>query len=355
MSQHRYHIHVCLVKNEQPELENALQIAMADSYFLTWDLSGTPSNFMDYTRKQIDRCDYVLFVLGDSYGNLSPSGVSYLHLSYIYATTKRKTLFAFIKQANAVAPQNDTRIRQRADFAGMVEKDQAEYTTFYGRDFNLGVKDCLANLAQLIEHSPKAGWVKSAKLNLEPNERLFTPNKNLTLPKTLDEVKKEDGFKERPKKESWLGSTTPKASIPLFKPTPTPPHAVATDALTDPLALEDNITVGYTAHAYRDGNLTDIHLQQTFMWLDIVVSLRKLKEPFTSDMMQRNLNHLLNNYALPSAKKIQPHTHAVARTQINANDFETIKKQLIAQNWLTSATSTAGVQRDMWQLSNELK
>lgn len=365
MSQHRYHIHVCLVKNEQPELENALQIALADSYFLTWDLNGTPANFMDYTRKQIDRCDYVLFVLGDSYGNLSPSGVSYLHLSYVYATTKRKTLFTLIKQAELVTLNNDTHARQRGDFAGTLEKDQTDYTTFYGNDLESAMSQCLFNLKQLIERFPKAGWVKSAKLNLEANERLFKPNKSLNLPKTNEPSNKDSLFNERlvqssvqsSVKDSWLSSSTAKPSISPFSSSATKTTAttVTAESGAEPLALEDTVTVQYTAHAYKDGNLTDLTLTQALMWLDIVVSLRKLKEPFTSDMMQRNLNHLLNGYALTSAKKIQPNTHAVARAQINANDFETIKQQLVAQDWLTAVKPIAGVQRDLWQLSDELK
>lgn len=374
MPQHRYHIHVCLVRNEQPDLENALQIAMADSYFLTWDLVGSPANFMDYTRRQIDQCDYVLFILGDSYGNLSPSGVSFLHLSYVYATTKRKTLFTMIKQADMVTSQDETRTRQRSDFASMMEKDQAEYTTLYAHNLELAIRDCLLNLAHLIKAVPKAGWAKSSKPYAEQHERLFTPNKHLATStkadilshapiektsKTGKESIKEPIKEKEPIKDSWL-VTTPTKSSPVIT---TEPVAVAESlntntALTpehDGLSLEDSVTIRYTSHAYRDGNLTDLNLQQTVMWLDIVVSLRKMKEPFTPDMMQRNLSTFLNGFALAAAKHIQPNTHAVARTQINPTDFEMIKKQLVAQNWLTPVKTPTGLQRDLWQLSDELK
>ena len=113
--------------------------------------------------------------------------------------------------------------------------------------------------------------------------------------------------------------------------------------------------MNYTAHAYKDGNLSELALQQELMWLDIVVSLRKMKEPFTSDMIQRNLNHLLNGFALPAAKKIQPTTHAVARTQMSASDFDWLKKQLIAHHWLAPAKQTTAISRDMWQLSDDLR
>lgn len=389
VSQQRYHIHVCLVKNEQPDLENALQIATADDYFLTWDLNGSPSNFMDYTRHQIDRCDYVLLVLGDSYGNLSPSGVSYLHLSYVYATTKRKALFTLIKQADAVIAQNETATRQRTDFAGMIEKDQAEYTTLYHHNAKTAIIECLDNLRHLIEAVPKSGWIKSTKLPTQHHEQLFTPSKSLAktksaTPASVDRFSTEALLSESRGKKSittqrlvtdspvydglspdrpidrlvtnTLSKNTQKTPNMAISPAGIAERPlIASPMAEDGLSLEDSLTVGYTAHAYKDGNLSELNLRQELMWLDIVASLRKLKEPFNSDMIQRNLNHLLNGFALTAAKKIQPNTHAVARTQINSTDFDWLKQQLIAQHWLTPATSNAGAQRDWWQLSDELK
>lgn len=374
MSQQRYHIHVCLVRNEQPDLENALQVAMAEGYFLTWDLSGSPSNFLDYTRRQIDRCDYVLFVLGDSYGNLSPSGVSYLHLSYVYATTKRKTLFALVKQAEDVVSQNETRTRQRADFASMVEKDQAKYTTTYSHNLISAVQTCLINLTQLIAAVPKAGWTKSTELTPEHTERLLTPAKELNTANSSkavdafsqallsnnalkqdlkqDVLSKDTLFNQSLLTDSFIANAqTTTQRLPQKTDSPT----LVTNPPNDTLALEDSVTVNYTAHAYKDGNLSELALRQELMWLDIVVSLRKMKEPFTSDMIQRNLNHLLNGFALPAAKKIQPTTHAVARTQMSASDFDWLKKQLIAHHWLAPAKQTTALSRDMWQLSDDLR
>ena len=382
MSQQRYHIHVCLVRSEQPDLENALQVAMVDDYFLTWDLSGSPSNFLDYTRRQIDRCDYVLFVLGDSYGNLSPSGVSYLHLSYVYATTKRKTLFALVKQAEDVVPQNETCTRQRADFASMVEKDQAKYTTTYSHNLICAVQACLINLTQLMAIAPKAGWMKSTKLPPEHTERLLTPPKELSTAKSSkaveafsqallsnnalklalkqdlkldskqDVVSKDALFNQSLLTDSFIAnSQTTTQRLPQKTDSPT----LVTNPPNETLALEDSVTVNYTAHAYKDGNLSELALQQELMWLDIVVSLRKMKEQFTSDMIQRYLNHLLNGFALPAAKKIQPTTHAVARTQMSASDFDWLKKQLIAHHWLAPAKQTTAISRDMWQLSDDLR
>lgn len=44
----RYHIHISLVRNENVNLENALEYALSTDYFLTWDLLATHTNFVEY-------------------------------------------------------------------------------------------------------------------------------------------------------------------------------------------------------------------------------------------------------------------------------------------------------------------
>ena len=43
----RYHIHISLVRNENVNLENALEYALSTDYFLTWDLLATHTNFVN--------------------------------------------------------------------------------------------------------------------------------------------------------------------------------------------------------------------------------------------------------------------------------------------------------------------
>lgn len=50
-------------------------------------------------RKTIDECDYFIFLVGDTYGQLSPSGESYIHREAVYAKGKQKGIFAFLKNA----------------------------------------------------------------------------------------------------------------------------------------------------------------------------------------------------------------------------------------------------------------
>ncbi|WP_410473162.1 DUF4062 domain-containing protein [Faucicola mancuniensis] len=302
----RFHVHVCIVRNEHPEFENALQLALSDEYFLTWDLIAHPSQFMDYSKQQIDRCDYLLFVLGTGYGHLSPSGVSNLHLSYIYANTKRKPMLALIKSQNATSDYS----RQRLDLASMIQKDLLDNAIFYERTQE-AVSECQRALNALIGSKPTAGWVRANK----PDTSLRTTG--------------------------------------VSKPQVITPVATAKPKVVEPkiiLKAEDVVLVNYSAHAYQDGNLQDVMAAHTFTWGEVLELLKILPQPFSSEMMLKQLNDSLKNLALIEASKILPNVHAVSRCQINAVDFQWLKQQLVDSGWLVSAKEEHS-NRELWRVN----
>lgn len=307
----RYHLHVCIVRNEHPEFENALQLALSDEYFLTWDLVASPSQFMDYSKQQIDRCDYLLFVLGSGYGHLSPSGVSNLHLSYIYAMTKRKPMVALVKTQNATSEYS----RQRVDLANLIIKDLPTQYILFERTQE-AISECQRTLNQMINDVPTIGWVRASKLD----RSLRT-----------------------------TGVETPEVFSPTSakaKPTPTP-------VVKNVLKPNEIVLVNYSAHAYQDGNLQDIIATHTFTWGEVLELLRRLPQPFSSEMMLKQLNDALKNLALVEASKILPNVHAVSRCQINAVDFQWLKQQLLDSNWLSSAKEEHST-REMWRVNQNV-
>ncbi|MBR7513758.1 hypothetical protein KC219_26715, partial [Mycobacterium tuberculosis] len=58
--------------------------------------------------------------MGNDYGHLSLSGVSYLHLSYIYASSKRVPMIALVN----TQPSQHELLRQRLDLFNLVIKEQ---------------------------------------------------------------------------------------------------------------------------------------------------------------------------------------------------------------------------------------
>ncbi|ELA09050.1 hypothetical protein MOMA_01535 [Moraxella macacae 0408225] len=300
----RYHVHVCLVRNEHPEFENALQLALSEHYFLTWDLIAHPIQFMDYSKQQIDRCDYLIFALGNGYGHLSPSGVSNLHLSYIYARTKNKPMLALIKAQTPAFEYS----RQRLDLAALIEKELGSHAIYFQRSQE-AMSACKQLLQTLSDQYPTAGWVRTKSMN--------SPIRQATLlrPKTLTN------------------------------------SAVSAKQSQDKIVIkrDDVVLVNYSAHAYQGGNLQDLVAAHTFTWGEVLDLLTVLPQPFSNDMMLKQLNDSLRGLALTEATKTLPNVHAVSRCQINAVDFQWLKKQLVASGWLILAKEEHSI-RELWRV-----
>lgn len=338
----RYHIHVCLVRNEHPEFENALQLALSDDYFLTWDLIAHPNTFIEYSRQQIDRCDYLLFVLGNSYGHISLSGVSLLHLSYIYAATKRKPMIALIKTQTG----NVTFTRQRLDLANLMQKDQGERVIYFHRTQD-AIDEGQKALKTLIINHPQVGWTRA---------KYSASNDNVILPKPIDmSLDKPDSL--------FAPIATPSVYTPSGVSTPaigglnvdaSGQSAGSAPAELSAIAPDVSILVNFSAHAYQDGNLQDIMAAHTFTWGEIIDLLKPLNAPFSSDMMQRRLSESLKPAALAEASKTMPNVHAVSRCQINAVDFQWIKKQLVDNKWLLPARDNRST-REFWTINPSIQ
>ena len=88
----RYHAHVIKVADEQPLASAQLALFFEQQAFLTQDLAVISTDTINYSRRCIEKCDFVIMLIGDSYGQTNMSGVSQMHLSYLTAKAKRKPL-----------------------------------------------------------------------------------------------------------------------------------------------------------------------------------------------------------------------------------------------------------------------
>lgn len=316
----RYHVHICLVRNENPELENALQLALSDAYFLTWDLIGHPESFMEYSRAQIDGCDYVLLILGDGYGHLSPSGVSFLHLSYIYATTKRKPIVALVKNQQSTIKFT----RQRMDFDALIQSSRTPVVLY--SDSQEAALMIQSSLSRISHREPRLGWQRVEKMDstLSQNTGLL-PKAVLTVEPVVPVNDKDNGIVVSPQ------------SAPM----------------PQPVELTQSIVINYSAHAYQGGNLRNLMATHSFSWGEILTLLKSIEQPFSSSAMRKQLNDSLKEVALIEASKTLPNVHAVSRCQINTKDFQVIKDQLIHHQWLLKYND-ARMARELWQINPKL-
>lgn len=122
----RYHAHIIKVANEQPLVSAQLAMFFENNAFLTYDLPVMSTETMNYSRRCVESCDFVIMIIGDSYGQTNISGVSQMHLSYLTARAKRKPMLIFINTNNT-----GTWERQRQDFVSLVEEQNHNKITYY--------------------------------------------------------------------------------------------------------------------------------------------------------------------------------------------------------------------------------
>ena len=86
----------------------------------------------DLVRSQIEIADMFILLLGDSYGPMSPTGISHLHREFVHARSLNKPTLAFIKNIPPVTnPSED--IRRLAGFHRVVAQ-QSPYKLWHLRE-----------------------------------------------------------------------------------------------------------------------------------------------------------------------------------------------------------------------------
>lgn len=103
MSDKRYHVFISTAFQGVEAERLKLEYTLLNLGVFPWQFNE-PRNSLNtaQARRQMVECDYVVFVLSDFYGELSASGISYLHLDFSYAVNKKKP-FSVLSISNRVA------------------------------------------------------------------------------------------------------------------------------------------------------------------------------------------------------------------------------------------------------------
>ena len=94
----RYQVFISTSGREMQPERIVLSQTLVGMGFFSWGLEQRTPLSTAFARRQIDDCDYVVILLGSQYGEQSVSGVSYMHLEYIYAVTKQKPIIVFMHE-----------------------------------------------------------------------------------------------------------------------------------------------------------------------------------------------------------------------------------------------------------------
>jgi len=105
-------------------------------------------------RSQIEDADLFIMVLGDDYGPMAPTGISYLHREFVHAQSLSKPVLSFVK--NALPAQGQTEDQRRlAGFHGLISK--TSYRLWHLREELIThVKTAVINALS----NKEGGWLK---------------------------------------------------------------------------------------------------------------------------------------------------------------------------------------------------
>lgn len=121
MSNRHCHIHLICDSTDSTlyELQDALVMFFEDKAVITKDLFTTNAETANYSWRCVNACDWVIMLVGNSYGQLTNTGVSQLHISYLNAKTKNKPISVLVR------PSED-RPRQLADLLAVINSQNQD-------------------------------------------------------------------------------------------------------------------------------------------------------------------------------------------------------------------------------------
>lgn len=331
----RYHIHVICANDDQSSSLDALVLYFEHRAFLTFDLALGDVLASNHSRRRIDECDYVLLLIGDSYGKPNNTGVSQLHLSYINARTKNKSMLILRKIHSGRGTQKGLS-RQLTDLIRLIEQQNSGKILYYDDQTDLEQLLEFPYLQMLSEH-PAKGWIRTENIIEE------------TLLTTFNAIKKS----EAPPTQSFIFDVkTLNGKMTDHDDQAQDLSSELSDIVID---LSDDIMLNFSTHAYEGGNLSEVSFLAVVAWRDIVTALNDLQTQFTSTGIQRCVNDLVHEQALDLVQDVRPNAHAVSRTQVAMVEQEWVKSQLLAAGWIVVAQTGGRGKRNFYQVTDKAK
>lgn len=304
MSTQRPHIHLICDINDISlhDVQDALTIFCETKAHLSRDLFTVTNNTANYSWRCINACDYVLMLIGESYGKLNNSGVSQLHISYLNARTKNKPMAILIGGAPA-------RPRQLGDLVNAISEQNKHIYHF----------DQHSNLDELFG-------------------RIFDA--------FGDSIVAKPTFMDT---SSVIGTPTISHEPQLSRYEHSLVHNIKPN-----LNLQDEVLMNCTAHAFKGGTLIEVAFIASSTWQAILSTLVNTSMSFSLQGLWRILNDLVADQAMPAVKSTHPEVHAISRCQITKADVIWIQEELLAAGWISrSSNNITG--KETWRTTDQAR
>jgi len=314
----RYQVFISTSGSEMQPERMILAQTLVGMGFFSWGLEKRTPLSTAFARRQIDDCDYVIMLLGSSYGEQSVSGVGYMHLEYIYAVTKQKPIIVFMhdEPASRDVSLQDAKPELCAkfkDFRQLLQNEADQIFTYRSlRDLEMAVR---LNMAQMLERYPATGWVR--------------PQNTQVMQDEIDSLRA---------KIAQLETDVGKREVDPF-------------LSLQKVSMHEVFAFEYRMHAYQDGNFKELKVQKKLTWAQMLNILGKtFMNPTPEEYFSKCMNEHLNENGLDDARVEMPRAHAVARAQINIRALHSIKMQMRQNEWIVQS-GRDDRQRMLWQIT----
>lgn len=247
-------------------------------------------------KKLIDESDYYLLLLGSRYGSLSPSGISYTHMEYVYASTKQKPILVLMHdspESRPAALQEKTPEgrRQFSDFRQLLAKGLVAGWSDV-RNLEAAVR---RYLPQLIKSKPAVGWVRATTLGSPEQAR------------EIERLKQRVAELEQEREQLLVQQAS---------------------ALGTLAQGQDPFEVMYRCKAYAAGNCEDVPARSRLTWNALFASFAPhLSQPQHEDFIAARIAEKVQEVALKDVQASRPKVHAVTDIVLAPLCFNTIKLQ----------------------------
>jgi hypothetical protein len=260
------------------------------------DISPVGATAWTSLKKLIDESDYYVLMLGSRYGSLSPSGISYTHMEYVYASTKQKPILVLMHDSPDSRPaafqeKTPEGRRQFNDFRQLLAKGLVAGWSD-SRSLEAAVR---RYLPQLVKSKPAVGWVRATSLGSPEQAR------------EIDRLKQRVAELEQEREQLLVQ------------------QAGSLGALAQG---NDTFDLQYRCKAYAAGNCEDVTVRSKLTWNQIFASFAPhLTQPQHEDFMAARIAERLQEIALKDIQATRPKAHAVTDITLAPLCFNTVKLQ----------------------------
>ncbi len=317
----RYHVFLSLSGEHMQAERRLVQQALISIGFFAWGLELRTPLTKKLAQRQIEDCDYVLFMIDEQYGDQAMTGHSYQQQEFEYALSHGKPIIIFMPEAlyegQICAKQTAGKQQLQQQFLAMLMQQDNIFRYRQIRELELTVRH---NMQQMLERYPVVGWVRPQFLQ--------------TLQDEIDALKQQVVQLE---------------NIKVVQPSPTNDLR----ATLPQLSMQHSILLEYRIHAYQDGNFQELKLQRHLTWAQLLSILgQTFAKPTPEDYFSKSLNDYFNETGLQDAKKDMPRAHAVARAQVNIRSLHHIKTHVQQHDWIVPLQRDER-ERMLWQITDK--